>query len=311
MRVRVVVPMYPPYSLVGSWLTTHEFMRDLVAHGHRVDVTAYQSRGGPLEHEGVVVETTFAAEITADVVVGHAGDDGSAMAIAGRLGVPLVLMAHGGDPEVMLLRLEAADLAVFNSHNLRDAVGWDGPSVVCHPPVDRSRYATTPGDRVTLVNTSADKGGVLFWSLAERLPDVPFMAVVGGYGRQILWSGHPNVVIQRHSPNVTTEVYGRTRVLLLPSIVETWGRVAIEAACSGIPTIAHPTSGALEALGDAATYVDRDDLDGWAEAIERLMRPAWWHDRSTAALARAHALDSAGSLDRFRDALDQLIGVRT
>src|SRR5436190_1677808 len=124
MRVRVVVPMYPPYSLVGSWLTTHEFMRDLVAHGHRVDVTAYQSR-----------------------------------------------------------------------------------------------YATTPGDRVTLVNTSADKGGVLFWSLAERLPDVPFMAVVGGYGRQILWSGHPNVVIQRHSPNVTTEVYGRTRVLLLPSIV--------------------------------------------------------------------------------------------
>ena len=37
--------------------------------------------------------------------------------------------------------------------------GWSGPSVVAHPPVWPGDHRVTPGDAVTLINLSPDKGG--------------------------------------------------------------------------------------------------------------------------------------------------------
>ncbi|MFE4971343.1 glycosyltransferase [Kitasatospora sp. NPDC056651] len=50
-------------------------------------------------------------------------------------------------------------------------------------------------------------------------------------------------------------VYARSRVVLMPSSHESWGRVGVEAFASGIPVIAHPTPGLAECLGHAGIYV--------------------------------------------------------
>lgn len=304
MRIRAVVPLYPPKSLVGSWITTHEFLSHMVRRGHHVGVTAYMSRAPAHWHDGILIDRPpVPAAEQADVVVGHVGDDGSASFVARRLGVPLVYMAHGGATAEIRAKLAGCDLVVFNSQALADEIRWDGPSVVAHPPVRAEDYATTPGDRVAQINLSAAKGGETFWRLVAALPDVEFLAVRGGYGHQLLWSGHRNVYLQRPTPDVVRAVYGRSRVLLMPSEHETWGRVALEAAASGIPTIAHPHPGVVEALGDAALYADRDDLDAWVEAIGVLQDPAVWASASALALEQSRAIDPDEQLWRFESAV--------
>lgn len=140
------------------------------------------------------------------------------------------------------------------------------------------------------------------------MPHVQFLAVRGGYGPQIRRC-LPNVEMIDSTLDITTAVYARTRILLMPSRVETYGRTALEAACSGIPTIAHPTPGLIESLGDAATFVDRSSITSWVAAIDRLFDPAEWLAASRRALARAEQLDPAGDLDRFCTSIESLVGV--
>ena len=54
------------------------------------------------------------------------------------------------------------------------------------------------------------------------------------------------------------------RRVLEDAVQAKYGMVAIEAACSGIPTIAAPTPGLLESLSWAGTFVPREDLDALA-----------------------------------------------
>jgi glycosyltransferase involved in cell wall biosynthesis len=82
-------------------------------------------------------------------------------------------------------------------------------------------------------------------------------------------------------------VWARTRILLVPSAYESWGRVASEALCSGIPVIAHPTTGLIENLGDAGIFVDRRDTDGWIAALRRLQDPTAYETARGLALARS------------------------
>lgn len=308
MRVLAITPLYPPHSLVGAWLTTHDFLVGLTDRGHQVDVVQSLSRIAAYNHDGITVHprrgdlAEWAAK--ADVIVSHAGDDCRATALALTAGKPSVRMVHGrvANPAK---QLGNCALAVFNSHALRNDTRWDGPAIVAHPPLHVERYRATPGDELALVNLSTAKGSAVFWSLATSMPDRRFLAVRGGYGRQVV-RHRPNVSVVSHVEDMR-DVYGRTRVLLAPSAAETWGRVGLEAACSGIPTIANPTPGLLESLGDAGVFVDRSNPAGWAAAIERLDDPGEYAVVSAAARRRVEMMDPHVELDRFADEIEGLV----
>jgi len=167
-------------------------------------------------------------------------------------------------------------------------------------------YRTTPGEKVTLVNLNESKGAHVFYALAERMPDIRFLGVIGAYGEQTV-RDLPNVEIRPHGTDMRA-VYGSTRLLLMPSSYESWGRVGVEAMCSGIPVIAHPTPGLLEALGDAGTFCDRDDLDSWEVAVRRLLEGRRWVSASRRATARAAQLDPAEDLNAWCGAIESLSG---
>lgn len=274
MNVLALVPHYVPYSRVGAWITTHEYLRALATRGHHVDVVTISSRREEYELDGVHVYPNGTDVDPPDVIVSHLGDTNLGAAMAERLEVPSVRMGHGFHPENRS-RLEAhpTALAVFSSEALRTDVGWDGPSLVAHPPVRATDYRVRPGKAVTLTNLSRPKGGLLLGWIADAHPDVAFLGV-RGWGFQNLRQP-PNVEILDAVPDMRT-VYRRTRILLMPSEVESYGRCAVEAACSGIPTIGHPSPGLVEAMGDHATWVDRHDRQGWIEAVRDLLDPEAW-----------------------------------
>jgi glycosyltransferase involved in cell wall biosynthesis len=208
----------------------------------------------------------------ADVVY-TAPDAGTAgTLLAARTRARLVAVVHNvAAPTTAKLRRGNWDLVVFNSHatetHHRALAPIRGTSIVVTPPVhvpDNPRR----GDAVTLVNLTEDKGAAVWWELASRMPDRPFLGVLS-WGSQMvahprgLWC--PNVTLLPTVPHehMGEAVWARTGVLLAPSRTEAWGMAAVEALAHGIPVIAHPTPGLREALGFAGTYVDRDNVDAW------------------------------------------------
>lgn len=312
MRVVAHLPLYPlpdehpapRAGLVGAWLTTHEFLRHLVARGHQVDVVTFLTGEATYELDGITVHPRR-THLEADLVVGHAGDKGHAARLAD--GRPLVTMVHGPMEQPRRV-LAKTTLAVFNSYDTaRRCAAWPGPSIVARPPVDPARYRTTPGDLVTMVNLSSAKGGERFWRIAEAMPDVEFLAVLGGYGSQVVRT-LPNVTVIDPTADMRA-VYAQTRILLTPSTRESWGRTAVEAACCGIPVISAPTAGAQEALGDAGIFCDRHDLPAWIDTIRHLLADQnAWDAASEAVWARFYDhLDPSGALDAFADAVEAIV----
>ena len=125
------------------------------------------------------------------------------------------------------------------------------------------------------------------------------LAVIGGYGPQDVRE-LPNVEVVPNVPGqrMRDEVYARTKILLMPSEYESWGRVGLEAMCSGIPVVAHPTLGLREALGGAGLFVHRDDVAGWRAALNDLADPITYGMWASAAVQRAREVERQSLADR-------------
>jgi hypothetical protein len=328
LRIVARFGLYPPRHNAGSEWMSHSCLRALVARGHEVTVwlSRYSADREPYDIDGVRVipyaaRLDFAAAAKqAEVIVSHHENVPPAGALARGMGRPFVAICHNTAPVIFRnVGRGSTALAVYNSlHMQADAEAFfceyttslrPAASIVVRPPVFSSDYATTPGDRVTLVNLNEAKGGEVFWQLAERMPRVQFLGVQGAYGQQIERAGGlPNVEIVDHLPGdrMRDEVYARTRVLLVPSATESWGRVAAEAMASGIPVVAAPTPGLSECLAEAGIFAERTDVDAWQSAVERLLEPAAWADASERALARSKALDPAADLAAWCEAVEAL-----
>ncbi|MBQ1164104.1 glycosyl transferase, partial [Streptomyces sp. A73] len=79
-----------------------------------------------------------------------------------------------------------------------------------------------PGGAVTLINCNPEKGGHVLRALAQRIPEQQFVAVRGASGEQVDYDGLDNVEVLAQVPGeeMAERVYGRTRVLLMPSSYE-------------------------------------------------------------------------------------------
>lgn len=288
----------------GGETTLHDIFKDFVARGAQVDVILDEptSYGEVTVVDGVTVHPyhdydsgkfNMMARDT-DIIMTHLDCSERATIVAEYTGKPIVQLIHNTFWQTQGYLSNGCDLAIYNSdwvsdfHEGRDAklalvantqnveqisislqvprqTKWD--SIVVHPPIDFDRYVTTPGDHITLVNLFPNKGAAIFYEMAKRFPKLPFMAVRGGYDRKEYLIPDvlpPNVRIVQNC-NDFNDVLSRTRILLMPSVYESFGRVALEAAASGIPTIASDTPGLREALGVQGLYapVSMSEPDEW------------------------------------------------
>jgi glycosyltransferase involved in cell wall biosynthesis len=322
MQILVMAHLFPPAHNAGAERMLLALLRALTARGHTVDVVlsqAHEQIAEPYEIAGIRVwphrdkndPWRFIAD--ADVIVTHLENTRRAAVIGQMYGIPTVHVCHNTFPQTRawLLRWPPA-LAVYNSRWMAEVFSAvQARSLTVAPPIVAADYATTPGDCVTLVNLFESKGASVFYALAERFPGRRFLGVVGAYGHQDV-RDLPNVEVLGHvdGDHMAAKVYARTRVLVMPSIYESYGRVALEAACSGIPTIAEPTPGLRESLGDAGVFADRRDVDAWERALRQLLDGRHWRAASRRAKARAGRLDPAADLDRWSTAVEEVAGAR-
>jgi glycosyltransferase involved in cell wall biosynthesis len=154
------------------------------------------------------------------------------------------------------------------------------------------------GTHVTLVNCYKEKGGDLLIALAKALPDVSFLGVLGSYNKQVKES-LPNLTYVENTKDIES-FYKKTHIILMPSVYESWGRVAVEAMSLGIPVIAHPTPGLRESLGDAGLFANRNSPGRWIALIRALQSNPWFYERkSMESKVRAKELDPLPQLQAF------------
>jgi glycosyltransferase involved in cell wall biosynthesis len=314
VKVLAHVHMYVPHHNAGAELMLHTLLRHLVDQDHEVRVLIARTPSAMYAHEDITCSRSTRREFDrwyqwADVAITHLDLTREAMSYAQKHATPLVHIVHN-DRQLTYHRVEhpvGAQLVVFNSRWIADKVRWKGPSIVIRPPVAADDYRTARGSALTLVNLSPSKGAEIFYELAARLPERRFLGVLGAYGRQLRPRVPlPNVTIVQNTPEIRA-VYAQTRILLMPSDYESWGRVAIEAAASGIPTIAHPTPGLCESLGDAGIFADRDNVDMWVAAIQRLDDETTYQRQAAVVQQRSKELDPHAELEMFERSLQELI----
>jgi glycosyltransferase involved in cell wall biosynthesis len=327
------VDRYPPWRgcLAGGEMALHGILRPLADRGHTVRVATHSHPGGgPVDFDGIPVhpEADIAGLLDgADVIVSHLLWTKHAVQASARGQIPLVYLFHN-DFTIEHWRLATYNVTgvVYNTDWIRSSITgkhplWcDVPAVVVRPPIDLDRYHVDPHvhdlgcDReyVTLVNPNQGKGGPLFYRMAEARPDMRFLAVEGAYGQQIRprRGRHRNVAWQPQTTDMTGDVYARTRVLVVPSEYESFGRVAAEAAACGCLVIASDTPGLREALGPGGLYAPAGKLDRWLAWLDAMTDREVYLSAQDAQADHVQALADAGvaELDALEDLLRRAAG---
>ena len=310
MKIGALVHMYPPAHNAGAEHMLHAMLLYAVKAGHTavvvIDGPYSDSAVEPYELDGVKVSNDKRTLKGIDVLLTHLDRTEDAEKMTTKRRIPLVQIFHNHTRPPMA---EKCDLAVYNTDwllkyaPLPEDINSD--VIVLHPPVWPDRYKVeSTREFITLINLQKAKGVDMFYRLAQDLPRQRFLGVMGGYGQQILPPpGLKNVTIMQTQPDAR-EIYKRTKILLMPSHYESYGRCAVEAAVSGIPTIAHPTMGLREALGEYGTF-PVPDSPSWKCAIDYVEDT--YDARVRDALWVAKNLDPDGDMIRFLEALERTI----
>ncbi|MFG2395337.1 glycosyltransferase family 4 protein [Streptomyces lavendulae] len=301
-------------------------LHPLVRRGHRA--TVWLSHPGEIEEryeiDGVEVVPyqqglNFAAEVkNSDILISHYENAPIMSAMARDYGIPFAVICHDNFPGTFH-NASGADLVIYNSEWIKkegELFYSKYPknllpkrTITVRPPVFSEHYRTDPGDCVTLVNLNADKGGEIFWKIAAWMPEWNFLGVMGSYGDQVkppFRLSNCEVVKNVPGGNMRDSVYSRSRVILMPSLYESWGRVAVEAFASGIPVIAHPTPGLIESMGSAGIFAYRDDINAYTYALQALRDPATWNQASQRARERSSQLDASSDLEAWFTAVESI-----
>lgn len=314
----------------GAHLTHLELARALAERGHRVRYASLKGQKRTRFGDPVLVGRAAIAVTTAWADVVLVRDEPNVRSVIGNTrGKPVVYTVHSpaGDPRELGVTLPVNTTVVWVAGHLREyCEAKHGPLTVpgvviegC--PIDPEAVRCERGDRVTLVNLGRRKGGELFWRLVEAMPGVKFLGV-RCWGNQIVPDPIPENAAVLPPVNDPRIFYRQTRVVLLPSAEpgeiaddllpawgEAWNRVGVEAAVSGIPAIAHPAQGICASLKGYATYVYRDDFDGWVREIRRHMDPDYYREKSMLAMARAERLadEREAIMDQYEDLLASVL----
>lgn len=338
MNILVSIHMYLPNHACGSETMMHHVLKYLISKGHNCRVLLHQDKNiaTPYSYEGIEV---FGSKVAtrvdsyrwAECIITHLDFTQFTIVMAAEAKRPLVHFVHNDISYDCIANAFSKVYAVYNSQWIADKIGYKIPGYVLHPPCAGKDYdIERSGEYITLVSLNERKGGYKFYEIAKAMPDKQFLGVIGSYDNpgplrmdQMSIINKlitlPNFKLVPNTPDILA-TYKQTRILLMPSDYESWGRTATEAMCSGIPVICTPTAGLKENCGNAAIYVgnsiegqpgeaqvDTGSVEDWVKAIRSLDKPKTYEKYSVLCRKRATELDPVKELEALESFLHQCV----
>ncbi len=302
MNLLAMVHGFPPMHNAGAEWMLFDLLKKLTEKGHKCKVMIPITGLKDYNYQGIEVVGDNDVEVVkkeiawCDIIISHLDRYGKALNRAEFFGKPYVLLVHNTHRYAGIAEKHKSEkrdrwiYVVYNSEYTREALRYPNPSIVVHPFVDPDRVKAKKKERkkyVTLINLWEGKGGKVLQQLAKEMPEVDFLGVKGGYGRQEIDEKIKNIKYVENTPDIAS-VYAKTKVLIMPSAYESFGRTALEAMINGIPVVATPTKGLIENLGEAGIYVDIENVEGWKQAIKKLLEDKdYYNEISDKCLKRA------------------------
>ena len=235
----------------------------------------------------------------ADIIILHLTALHEGVTIARRFNKPVVHLCHNNHFPVN------SGYIVYNSNWLKEDVNLPLPSIVVHPPTKAAVHAHDHyhAKYITLINTNENKGGAMLKALATALPQMSFLGVHGGYDKNQMYQPVKNIQYRHYDPNGFD--YSDTRIIIVPSKMESWSLVAAEAMANGIPVICSDLPGLRENCGDAAIYAT--STREYADAILRLNDRTFYSIRSTVCRTRFMLHDYDNELNNFYNFIENIV----
>ena len=173
------------------------------------------------------------------------------------------------------------------------------------------------GDCITLVNANQNKGVTQFIEIAKRMPDRKFLAVIPYYG-ELTPPPVPSNVELIPFDNDIRNILKRTRVLVMPSYYESFGRVAVESMYNGIPVIyskpaikpkdiTGSTEGMEEWITPAGIPCERENIDEWINIINSLDDETTYSNRSEVVKQHIRNMNLFTESNRIAGLVEQFI----
>jgi glycosyltransferase involved in cell wall biosynthesis len=178
------------------------------------------------------------------------------------------------------------------------------PIMLEHEIKFQERGTLPEGECITLVNANVLKGAALFFELAKRFPTKKFLGVRPYYNIVKVPEIYPNIEWMDIQDDIRT-VMRRTKILLVPSKYESWGRVAFEAMYNGIPVVysapmdslnserraSGSTEGMDEWIAGSQFKCDYFNIEEWEDALNALDDPDTYKEYSDKAYDRTYSME--------------------
>ncbi len=338
MRILLVSQMYPGPTDPDLGAFVAQVERELRRQGHTTARAVIDARGGRrTKHARLVVDALRSARsFRPDVVFAHflfpAGVAGALASFAA--GAPLVVMAHGRDVRnlsavpgvraVTRLALRRAGAVIANSGFLREELVRHIPEVaarteVIDSGVDLERFRGRDaeearaevgwedgaGARYLFVGTLDERKNVVRLARAfERLGRGSLYVVGDGPARAELGGVAGVRLVGRVSPERVSDWIAACDVLCLPSLVEPFGQVLLEAMASERSVLATRVGGPPEFVpSGAGVLVDPESEDA---IVEGLRAAAALPTPNLAARRAAAAHDVRRQVKRMADLMSRV-----
>jgi len=297
-RIAIYVPDYT--SLGGSELTI-KTLYDRLKHW------CEKGHGKKYGHHVMITNIAIeAVKFKPDLIITQQRAVGMATQLCHKLKIRLWILLHG--PR-QFIPSPALEMLIFNSQQLLEFEQKDVPQNVktmfYHPAIDLDRFRITDQHSnlqrkfITFVGSSSYnylKGCDLFVELARSMPrdkflyigpvekidykrpnyplvgQMPELVGVKGGKNQYKPNKLPkNLQVRPNTPELA-KIYQQSKVLVVPSIVESFGRVAVEASVAGVPVVCSALPGLKEATGGLANYVEKyREVGEFKKAVQEVL----------------------------------------
>lgn len=280
-----------PVTVAGSELSAYESIRYLRDRGHNITIFVKEWKVEEYDKFKIykydINDPFCKLQLqSCDYIFFQMGDDPKNLDLIKRRSKPVYVFIHLVDryPWLLQQRMPFPISVVYNSHMTQDSLPTLHDNMRMVPYVNTNRFKglrmkTIQNNVVCLINCNNNKGGDLFKELAHKMPNVQFLGVKGGYSGQVIDLMPPqNLTYIENQPDIIT-VFKKIGILVMPSKNETWGRTAVEAMAAGVPVIHSEAPGLVECVGGAGIICSHDDIDAWANAINRIIGDPAYRER--------------------------------